>query len=197
MDSQASPLLKAARLCPADIRTEFGIGVPDVLEYLGHDEWEMALLLLEELGDAHPQPPGFWSLLADAARLMWLRRDADWYEWRRCEARSGVLRAELCLKCTEDGGRTLPVPSGWSLRPMWDIGRRTPEGEPLLSIAALWVEGGDPLKPGECAPVRLLPLAPEHWRHLTPGDAITMHEIRPPAGTARVVEVMPPVVAAS
>ncbi|GAT67789.1 hypothetical protein PS9374_03448 [Planomonospora sphaerica] len=79
---------------------------------------------------------------------------------------------------------------------MWDIGRRTPEGEPLLSIAALWVKGRDPLEPGECAPVRLLPLTPEHWRHLTPDDVITMHEMRPSAGTARVTEVMPPAVVA-
>ncbi|MBB2742100.1 UNVERIFIED_ORG: hypothetical protein FHR35_001922 [Microbispora rosea subsp. rosea] len=35
----------------------------------------------------------------------------------------------------------------------------------------------------------------EHWRQLKPGDLITMHERRPPAGTARVVEITPPVTA--
>lgn len=67
VDLQDCPLLKAARLCPAHIRTETGVGVADALECLEYDDWEAALLLLEELGDAHPQPPGFWDLLADAA----------------------------------------------------------------------------------------------------------------------------------
>ncbi|MEV4320838.1 hypothetical protein AB0J37_01255 [Microbispora rosea] len=198
MDSQDPLLLKAARLCPADVRTEEnGIGVADVLEYLKHDEWETALLLLEELGDAHPQPPEFWNLLADAARLMWLSGDVAWCEWRRAEARNGAIRAELCLASAENGGRTTPVAPGEGLRPMWDIGRLTPDGEPQLSIAFLWVEGRDPLAPGGCSPVRLLPLTFEHWRHLKPGDLITMHEMRPPAGTARIVQIMQPVTADS
>ncbi|MEU4231944.1 hypothetical protein AB0F17_47260 [Nonomuraea sp. NPDC026600] len=194
MDFQGSALLKAARLCLADTRSEKA--AVRVLEYLEGDDWEAALLLLEDLGDVYPQPPEFWSLLADAARLMWLKRDADWYAWRSSEARSGALRAELCLMRTEDGGRKGPVLPRGVLRPLWDIGRLTSEGEPLLSIALLWAEGYGRLEPGACAPVRLLPLRPEHWQHLKPGDVITMHEVRPPAGTARIIEVMPPVVAA-
>ncbi|WP_189250189.1 hypothetical protein [Streptosporangium pseudovulgare] len=193
MTSQDSLLLKAARLCPADARTELGVGVAEVLEYLKHDEWEMALLLLEELGDAHPQPPEFWSLLADAARLMWLKSDVAWCEWRRSEARTGAFLAELHLLPAGEGSRTTPIPAGGLLRPMWDLGHRTPEGESLLSIARLWIEGRDSLKPGGSASVRLLPLTPEHWRHLKPGDVVTMHEMRPPTGTARIAEVMPPV----
>ncbi|MEV0828678.1 hypothetical protein [Nonomuraea rubra] len=196
MDFQDSPLLHAARLCPIDVRTEAGISVADVLECLEHDEWEMALLLLEDLGDTHPLPPEFWSLLADAARLMWLLRDAEWCEWRCSEARSGAVLAELCLLSPENGGRTRPVPTRGMLRPMWDIGRLTSEGEPVLSIAFLWVEGRDPLEPGKCGPVRLLPLTFEHWQHLTPGDMITMHEMRPPTGAARVIEVIPAVATA-
>ncbi|RGA06475.1 hypothetical protein DI270_003050 [Microbispora triticiradicis] len=197
MVPQDSPLLKAARLCLADVRAEeTAIEVADVLEYLKHDEWEMALLLLEDLGDAHPQPPEFWSLLADAARLMWLMSDVAWYEWRHDEARNGGIRAELCLVSTENGSRATPIPpcSG-ILRPMWDIGHLTPAGEPLLSIARLWVEGPDPLEPGGCSAVRLLPMTFEHWRHLKPGDPIMMHERRPPAGTARVIEILQPVTA--
>ncbi|MFI9594546.1 hypothetical protein [Nonomuraea sp. NPDC052265] len=192
MDLQDSPLLKAARLCLADIRNEAGVDVTDVLECLERDDWGMALLLLEEFGDAHPQPPEFWDLLADAARLLWLHKDADWYGWRGCEIRNGTVLAELCLRSPEEGGRTRPVPPGVVLRPMWDIGFLTPEGEPLLGIAILWVEGHDPLEPGGCGSVRLLPLTFEHWRHLKPGDVITMHEIRPPVGTARITEIIPP-----
>ncbi|MGW6503007.1 hypothetical protein [Nonomuraea angiospora] len=191
-----SSLLKAVQFCSPHIRTEAGAGVSDALEYLEHGEWEMVLLLLEELGDARPQPPEFWGLLADAARVMWLEWYVTWYEWRCGEARNGVLRAELCLLPTEGGGRKVPILPGKGLRPMWDIGRRTPEGELSVSIAFLWVEGHTPLEPGECAPVRLLPLTPEHWRHLKPSDVIAMHEMRPPSGTARIIEVMPPVVTA-
>jgi hypothetical protein len=77
---------------------------------------------------------------------------------------------------------------------MWDIGRSTPEGEPLLSVAFLRSEVRAPLGPGGCTSVRLLPMTPEHWKHLKPGDVITMHEMRPPAGTARIIEIMPSVV---
>ncbi|MEV0151986.1 MULTISPECIES: hypothetical protein [unclassified Nonomuraea] len=164
-----------------------------VMECLGEEDWETAFILLEELGDARPQRPEFWRLLAHAARLVWRREDADWYEWRSSEARNGALRAELCLARTEEGGRALPVLPGRSLRPMWDIGQCTPEGELSVSIASLWVEGHDPLEPGECAPVRLIPLTPEHWRHLKSGDVIIMYEMRPPAGHARITEVLPPV----
>ncbi|MFG1681615.1 hypothetical protein ACGFNP_15745 [Nonomuraea sp. NPDC049269] len=192
MDLQDSPLLKAVRLCAADIRTAAGAGVAEVLEYLERDDWEMALLLLEELGNAHSQPREFWDLLADAARLLGLRKDADWYGWRYSEVRNGAVLAELCLMSPEEGGRTRPIPPGGALRPMWDIGLLTPEGKPLLGIALLWVEGRDPLEPGEWGSVRLLPLTFEHWWHLEPGDVITMHEIRPPVGTARVTEIIPP-----
>ncbi|MFI7615428.1 hypothetical protein ACIBP6_29780 [Nonomuraea terrae] len=187
------PLHKAALLCPPGVRTDAGVSAADVLECLEHDEWETALLLLEDLGDAHAHPPEFWSLLAGAARRMWLHSDAEWCEWRYCEARNGAVLAELRLMSPEAGGRTRPVPCRGVLRPMWDLGRRTPRGEPVLDIAVVWVEGRDPLEPGDRRPVRLLPLTFEHWRHLAPGDLITMHEMRPPAGTARVIEVVPPV----
>jgi hypothetical protein len=49
--------LKAAQFCSPHIRTEAGASISDALEYLKHGEWEMVLLLLEELGDARPQPP--------------------------------------------------------------------------------------------------------------------------------------------
>ncbi|MBT2226433.1 hypothetical protein [Nonomuraea sp. NEAU-A123] len=195
MDSQDSPLHDAARIYLSGMRAEEDpASALQVMESSETDGWEAALILLQDLGDARPQPPEFWALLADAARLIWLREDADWYEWRRSEARNGALRAEICLMRTEEGGRALPIPPGGLIRPMWDIGRRTDEGESSLSIASLWVEGREPLEPGGCAPARLIPLTPGHWLHLAPGDVITMHEMRPPAGTAHIIEVMPPVV---
>jgi hypothetical protein len=194
---QDCPLLKAAQLCTGGIQTKADVDVAGVLEHLEDDDWEAALLLLEEIGDAHPQLPQFWDLLADAARLLWLAKDAYWYGWRSSEARNGAVLAELCLMSPEEGGRPRPAPPGAVLRPMWDIGYLTPEGEPLLSIAILWVEGRAPLKPGECGPVRLLPLTFEYWRHVKPGDVITMHVMRPSTGLARVTKVILPVAADS
>jgi hypothetical protein len=179
--------LKAARLCSADVRTEFGA---DVVGYVAHDEWEMALVLLQELGDVQPCPPAFWTLLADVARLLWLESDVVWYEWRRSEASAGAFLAELSL---HDGGRATAIPPGRLLRPMWDIG--LPTGE--FAIAGLWVEGRVALEPGRCARVRLVPLTPEYWGHLVPGDVVTMHETRVAAGSARIVQVVPPVPMAS
>ncbi|MFH8746798.1 hypothetical protein ACH4GK_15660 [Streptomyces rimosus] len=40
--------------------------------------------------------------------------------------------------------------------------------------------------------VRLAPLSPDQWRHLTPSDAITLHEGQPVLGTATITEVAPP-----
>jgi hypothetical protein len=75
---------------------------------------------------------------------------------------------------------------------MWDTGNRSAGGERELSITRLWVEYAQELGPGETADVRLAPLSPEQWRHLKCGDVITMYEARPVAGTATVIEVLPP-----
>jgi hypothetical protein len=194
MESQASPLLKTAHLCLAgDSSEEVVISATRVMEYVKGDDWETALLLLEDLGDTHPQSPEFWDLLADAARLLWLKEDAHWYAWRGSEARFGAFRAELRLLPAEDGGRSMPLLPRERLEFLWDIGHRTSQGELSVSFAFLRIEGRDPLPRGGSAPVRLLALTPEHWRHLKPGDSITMHEARPPVGTALITEVIPPV----
>ncbi|MET9064195.1 hypothetical protein [Streptosporangium sandarakinum] len=116
MDRRESPLGKAVRLYLAGTPVEGAAAdAAHVMRCLEADDWETALILLGDLGDAHPQPPEFWGLLADAARLMWLQRDADWYEWRRGEARNGALRAELCLLPSEQGGREMPILPGEGL----------------------------------------------------------------------------------
>ncbi|MFG3437790.1 hypothetical protein ACGF0J_11170 [Nonomuraea sp. NPDC047897] len=87
MASRESPLHEAARLCLPGIHPEEStVSDAQVLECLGDEDWETDFVLLEELGDARPQPPEFWGLLARAARLVWLREDADWYEWRHSQA---------------------------------------------------------------------------------------------------------------
>ncbi|MET9653702.1 hypothetical protein ABZZ44_25995 [Streptomyces sp. NPDC006460] len=62
----------------------------------------------------------------------------------------------------------------------------------MLDIALVWVEIAGALSPGDRAPVRLLPLAPERWRHLAPGDLFTMYETSVAGGTAKVLEVQTP-----
>ncbi|MDT0267266.1 hypothetical protein RM844_13320 [Streptomyces sp. DSM 44915] len=186
-------LLEAASLLvPEEIATENDITVSDVWEYLIHDEWEVALSLLEELGDDHPLPHGFWDALAGAAEAMRLERSAAWCHWRGYETRHGVIRADLTLPPPAEARRRTPIAGAGVLRPMWDIGNRTATGGPVLNIARLWVEGAPFLAPGGQAPVRLAPLDPSGWQHLRPGQLITMHEDRSVAGTAVVRQVERP-----
>lgn len=182
----------AALLVPTGTTTENDITVNDVWEYLARDEWEVALGLLEELGDAPPLPAGFWETLAAAAGQMRLDRSASWCRLRCYEARNGTIRADLTLRSAAETRRQAPVPGAGVLRPMWDIGGRTPVGGPDLLVALLWVEYTAFLEPGARAPVRLAPLSPSLWHGLRPGQVITMHEDRSVVGTAVVLEVRPP-----
>jgi hypothetical protein len=186
-------LLEAASLLvPEKIATENDITVHDVWSYLTQDEWEMALGLLEELGDVHPLPLSFWENLATAAEQMRLEKSAAWCHWRGYETRHGTFRADLTLRPATEARRQTPISGGGVLRPMWNIGNRTATGEPALNIARLWVELTPFLEPGGQASVRLAPLDPSQWQHLQPGQVITMHEDRSVAGTAVVLEIQRP-----
>jgi hypothetical protein len=186
-------LLEAASLLvPEGIATENDITVNDVWQYLTRDEWEVALGLLEELGDVQPLPLSFWEALATAAKQMRLDNSAAWCHWRCYETRNGIIRADLTLSPATEARRQTPISGAGVLRPMWNIGDRTPTGEPALNIARLWVEFTSFLEPGGRASVRLAPLEPSQWQHLQAGQVITMHEDRSVAGTAVVLEVHRP-----
>ncbi|MFJ8820337.1 hypothetical protein ACIREE_00985 [Streptomyces sp. NPDC102467] len=187
-------LLEAASLLvPEEGATENDLTVNDVWEYLIRDEWEVALGLLEELGDAQASLSlSFWENLATAAEQMRLEKSAAWCHWRCYETRVGIIRADLTLRPAAEARRQSPITGAGVLRPMWNIGNRTPTGDPDLNIAALWVEFTPFLEPGGRAPVRLAPLSPQQWQHLRPGQVITMHEDRSVAGTAVVLEVQRP-----
>ncbi|MFD3555124.1 hypothetical protein ACFWWA_23975 [Streptomyces goshikiensis] len=183
-------LLEAASLLvPEDIATENDITVNDVWDYLIHDEWKVALDLLEQLGDVPPLTQSFWETLAAAAEQMQLWNSASWCHWRCYETRNGTIRADLTLRPADQSRRRTPFTGAGVLRPMWDIGNRTPTGERALNIARLWVESKPSLGPGERSPVRLAPLDPSQWLHLQPGQVITMHEDHTAAGTAVVLDV--------
>ncbi|MFR9757443.1 hypothetical protein [Streptomyces sp. TR06-5] len=185
-------LLEAASLLPEAVAAENDVTVNDVWEYLVHDEWEVALGLLEELGDDRPLPLSFWETLADAAEQLRLERSTAWCRWRCTEIRHGVIRAVLTLRPADEARRKTPIDGAGVLRPMWDIGHRSPDGEQAVSIGGLWVEGAPQLAPGERATVRIVPLTPSHWTHVEVGQRVTMHEDRTVAGTATVLEVRPP-----
>ncbi|WP_432250720.1 hypothetical protein ACRAR1_29225 [Streptomyces sanyensis] len=153
---------------------------------------DLVLDLLMEIADEQPVPWRFWSLLQDAARQMTLEHSADWCEWRAWEVQHGTLRARLILLSTEEGGRRTALSGQGRLRPLWDIGHRAPDGGQAVSLARLWAEGVPGLAPGEGATVRSAPLSRERWRHVRPGDVVTMHEGRPVAGTAVIIEYTPP-----
>lgn len=189
----AEILSAAADLATEDFTTDAGLTVDDVRRDFALGEWELVLRMLEDVGDDHPQTVRFWQLLAEAAELMRLDRSIAWCHWRAYEAVNGVIRADLALTAPEHGGRRTAIPGAEVLRPMWHIGHRTSAGEPDLAIARIWVEFAPALEPGQQAPIRLAPLTPQRWRHLTPGDLITMHEIALPIGIAEIVSVRPPV----
>jgi len=188
-------LESASLLVPEDTATENDITVRDIWDYLVHDEWELALSLLEELGDGHPLPLASWEKLAEAAEHLRLERSAAWCRWRCSEIRNGVIRADLTLRPAAEARRKTPISGAGVLRPMWDIGHLSPTGGRAVSIAALWVENMPILEPGGRATVRLVPLTPFHWAHLQPGRQIAMHEDRTVAGTAVILEVHSPATA--
>ncbi|MFI8850194.1 hypothetical protein ACIGW3_08390 [Streptomyces sp. NPDC053499] len=186
-------LLEAASLLvPEEIATENDIMVRDVWECLRDDEWDTALGLLEELGDVEPLPLSFWETLATAAEQMQLERSAAWCHWRSNETRNGIIRADLTLRPASEARRQTSFDGAGVLRPMWNVGNRTPSGEPGLNIARLWVEFIPFLEPGGRSSVRLAPLDPLQWQHLRPGQVITMHEDRSVAGTAVILEIHRP-----
>lgn len=84
----------------------------------------------------------------------------------------------FCHKPTEEGGRCMPIFSGY--RPTWHIGRfqEAPgyEGQPWYFDGQLELIGADQVAPGECGSGIIEVMSPEYWRHLKVGDLIEMGE---------------------
>ncbi|WP_331726093.1 hypothetical protein [Streptomyces sp. NBC_01012] len=192
MDDAFTLLRQAVGVLPEDAMAENGQTVGDVRKEIELQEWETALDVLIEIADVHPVSITFWEMLSEAARQMMLDRSRRWCEWRSWEVKHGTIRATLALLGAGEGGRQSAFSGDGRLRPLWDISHRTADGRQDLNIARVWVEFEPQLGPGETADVRLAPLQPEQWRHLKPGDVITMHEAQPAAGIAEIIEVLPP-----
>ncbi|MEV4348438.1 hypothetical protein AB0J83_28625 [Actinoplanes sp. NPDC049596] len=172
-------LTRAARAVPHHAVTPNGLMVVDALDYLGINEWEIALEILAHLQRGWHPTPHWWDLLIEAADLMWLADQAAWCRWARWESRHGTIRATLTVI-----GHRAPLPARGILRPLWDIGR------PDQRIARLWIENLATLATGETATVRLAPLNPPDWHHVRPGQPITMFEGRPAVAVGTVIEVL-------
>ncbi|MFC8614830.1 hypothetical protein ACFT9M_00210 [Micromonospora purpureochromogenes] len=186
-------LRRAAGHVPVGATGEAGTTVADANEYLDHDEWEVALDILVELGDAYASESAYWDLLAQAARLLWLSRTERWCHWRRAEVARGLIRVDLQLVDPGVlGARRTPIPGEGHSRPLWNIGDVTAAGHADLYVARIWVESQPDLQPGGRGVVRLAPLSPQRWQRLSAGDVITMHEQRPVAGIATVIQAVFP-----
>ncbi|MBR7837062.1 hypothetical protein KDL01_27545 [Actinospica durhamensis] len=79
-------LSAAADLATEGFTTDAGVTVDDVRRDLGMGEWELALGMLVDVSDEHPQPTRFWQLLADAADILHLDRSVAWCHWRSYES---------------------------------------------------------------------------------------------------------------
>jgi hypothetical protein len=170
-------LRQALALVPPDARGDSGATAADVREQLDQDEWNFALDLLSDFDGIAWQTPEYWRLLEAAAKELHLPH--KWFTWRAGETEQGlVIRADLRLVPSTRN----PIPAEGVLRPLWNV-----SGE--FRVAMMWVESKPELEAGGRATIRLRALTPESWRHLLPGDVITMHEGRPVAGTATVIEL--------
>ncbi|MCP2262520.1 hypothetical protein LX15_006260 [Streptoalloteichus tenebrarius] len=182
-------LRRAAALVSPDARSDAGACSNDAVDYLNHSEWELALDILTDFDGLTWHTVEYWDLLATAAGHMSREHDAAWCRWRASETRHGVIRVDLQLADPGTSGRRSPIPGAGVLRPMWAFSA-TPGPDTPRHIARMWVEFLPALPPGGRASVRLLPLAPESWAHLAPGDVITMYEAEPVSGVATIIQVL-------
>ncbi len=157
-------------------------------ENVAHNELELALDALADVGETLRSPPRFWSLLERAAAAMSLDAGAQRLRWRRVEAERGYLRVSLNLASPTEGRKT-PVLSGY--RACWDIGA-TYEGARTFNDAPITIEDAPTIAPGATGTVRLHPLAPEFWTDVRVGQAITMHEGSRVVGHGVVLEIVRP-----
>ena len=120
-------------------------------------------------------------------------KDAERKHWERRATEEGFVRVRLRVLATDEGGRQGPLFDGY--RANWDIGNRTEDGGRTTNDAPLLLDEQESLVPGAIADVRIIPIAPEFWTHLSVGQEIVMHEGGRIVGRGEVLEVVGPTVA--
>jgi hypothetical protein len=101
-------------------------------------------------------------------------------------AARGYIEAELTLLTPEQGGRPHPIRTGYC--PNWWLPGAT---EREFASGCVELITGAELRPGASGVVRIYPLAPELWDHVTPGARLDMTEgPQFPVGRAVVTRVV-------
>ena len=158
----------------------------EVQEYIDHNEFEVALVLLADRADERGGASvAFWNAAAQAAKSMGARKWATTYSTLRWGAEHGYLEAEV----TVNQVRKQPIFTGY--RAAWRVDQVERD---LLEVhdAPLLLMYRDRIEPGDSGRARLFPVRPELWPVLEPGDEITMHEGVREVGSARIIAVHPP-----
>lgn len=178
LDEAEDVLRLAAAEVPPDARTAAGLTRADIEAHIASTKWHEALDALGDFEGITWQAPRYWDLLAETA--VQIESDPAWFHWRRGEALHGIVRAGLTLHDTAEA-----VPQQGK-RPVWVL------GEHNRRVAAMWIEQQPTLEPGQTAVVRLRPLMPSGWEHLSRGDQITYQQYGEDQGTAKIIQLAPP-----
>ncbi|MFC5175648.1 hypothetical protein [Nocardioides taihuensis] len=113
--------------------------------------------------------------------------DRELARWQKHEQEHGYIRARLHLLSTHEGGRSVPIFSGY--RSSWGFPQEVHE---YVHDGPLLIEDQDTLSPGEVATVRLHPLVPDYWPEVSVGLSLGMFEGSRKVGEAVVIEVVEP-----
>lgn len=102
---------------------------------------------------------------------------------------AAFVRVRIEMRRADEGGRKSPIRSGY--RPNCWIGRLTEDAEREYSDAAVWLETGDSLAPGDAALARLQPARPSSWALIEVGSLIEVCEGHRVVADTEVNELFP------
>jgi hypothetical protein len=98
----------------------------------------------------------------------------------------GYIEADVTLRRTEDGGRSVPIRSGY--RPNWWLPN---EAGDAWAAGSVELCDRDQLPPGATASVRIYPFVPEVWDRVRPGSSLELCEGPVLVGKATVRRIVP------
>lgn len=107
---------------------------------------------------------------------------------RRSPEELGYIEAVLTMRPAADGGRHIPIRSGY--RPNWWL---LIGGERINAGGTVELVDTDELAPGAAARIRIYPFLPETWEAVTVGTPLEVSEGPTPVGGAVVTRVVPAV----
>ncbi len=99
----------------------------------------------------------------------------------------GYIEADLIMRPTEDGGRQTPISTGYP--PNWWL---PGEDERVYASAVVELVDVEELPPRGRGRIRIYPLAPQLWMHVTIGATLEMCEGQRRMGEATVTGIVGP-----